>query len=226
MLINSFFVIINLSISFLYNKLLNFQGNLMAEELKEKINKAIKENFVGNFIFSAEEEDKIIYESSTLFRIACFKSTENIPIDKYELIFIAIIIIAKKWNNQSEPFYDFIGNKLLGAKYEENKTKFRNQITKVIDFLYKSKKIFMLNYNKKYYATILCHSFSPISSINSFLNLCFDIYCKDLDQNFIINDPTIDLIICSLNNKINNKSDDEDLTLNSSVYYLRVGIKG
>lgn len=198
----------------------------MAEELKEKINKAIKENFVGNFIFSAEEEDKIIYESSTLFRIACFKSTENIPIDKYELIFIAIIIIAKKWNNQSEPFYDFIGNKLLGAKYEENKTKFRNQITKVIDFLYKSKKIFMLNYNKKYYATILCHSFSPISSINSFLNLCFDIYCKDLDQNFIINDPTIDLIICSLNNKINNKSDDEDLTLNSSVYYLRVGIKG
>ena len=112
----------------------------MAEELKEKINKAIKENFVGNFIFSAEEEDKIIYESSTLFRIACFKSTENIPFDKYELIFIAIIIIAKKWNNQSEPFYDFIGNKLLGAKYEENKTKFRNQITKVIDFLYKSKK--------------------------------------------------------------------------------------
>lgn len=198
----------------------------MAEELKEKINKAIKENFVGNFIFSAEEEDKIIYESSTLFRIACFKSTENIPFDKYELIFIAIIIIAKKWNNQSEPFYDFIGNKLLGAKYEENKTKFRNQITKVIDFLYKSKKIFMLNYNKKYYATILCHSFSPISSINSFLNLCFDIYCKDLDQNFIINDPTIDLIIGSLNNKINNKSDDEDLTLNSSVYYLRVGIKG
>lgn len=27
----------------------------MAEELKAKINKAIKENFVGNFIFSAEE---------------------------------------------------------------------------------------------------------------------------------------------------------------------------
>lgn len=61
----------------------------------------------------------------------------------------------------------------------------------------------------------------------SFLDMCWEIYCKDLFQQYDKNDEILNLIASSLNKKISNsKKDDEDIQLGSKVYGFRAGIKG
>ena len=58
--------------------------------------------------------------------------------------------------------------------------------------------------------------------------MCWLIYNEDLDQNYVDNDPVLDVLASSMQNKfgIKDSDDDEDIQLGSRVYSLRAGIKG
>ncbi len=196
--------------------------------LKEKINEAMKEEFVGNYIFS-DEELSIIYDdvSSILRRIGNNWGSDISGTD-YNLIFVALVNLSKEWNvNDESALFEYIYTKLLGNRINGG-GKIYNQITNVIENLGYSNKIFLLNsYKKKYFATLCSHSFAPLSSIESFFDMCWEIYCKDLEHQYGKNDPALKIIVQSLQNRFNCIDDGEhDLQIGSKVYSFRSGIRG
>lgn len=196
------------------------------KELRDKIVAAMQEEFVGNYIFS-DEDLSIIYDEAgyVLKRIDRERGIDLSYYD-YDLIFVALVNLAKEWNSGENAFFDYIYRRLLGSMYCGGKI--YTQITNVIKSLYDSKRIFMLNsYTKKYYATLCSHSFAPLNSIESFFDMCWEIYCKDLDQQYGEKDPAFKLITDSLAKKFSSSSSDEDdFKIGSEVYSFRAGIRG
>ena len=76
----------------------------MKRGLEARIEDAFKEEFVGNFLFSEEEENIILDEASRIFRTVCFERGETLPYSDYHLIFVALVIATKRWKNV-ELFY-------------------------------------------------------------------------------------------------------------------------
>jgi hypothetical protein len=133
------------------------------QELKDKISKAISETFVGNYIFTIEELSMIYDEAGYVLRIVGSEWGADVSRMDYELIFVALVNLAKEWNSDEDAFLKYIYRRLLGSQFGEGKV--YNQIVKIIQELSNSNQIFLLNsYTKKYYASICSHSFAPISS--------------------------------------------------------------
>lgn len=197
----------------------------MKQELKNKISLAMDEDFVGNYIFTDEELNSIYNDAGFILRrIAGERGTDLSRID-FDLIFVALVNLAKEWHSDDDAFFDFIYRRLLGSI---DSGKIYSQIVSVIKNLNAVGKIFMLDFcTKKYYATLCCHSFAPISSIESFFDMCWEIYCKDLNQQYGKNDPAFKLIANTLSKKFSScKTVDEDFQIGSKIYSFRVGIRG
>lgn len=197
----------------------------MEQELRIKISEAIKEPFVGNYIFSNNDLTFIYDEAGNILRYISNERGVDLSCSDYELIFVALVNLSKEWNSEEESFFDYIYRRLLG---NVQTGKVYTQITNMMRKLNTSGKIYMLNsYTKKYYATLCSHAFAPRSSIESFFEMCWVIYCNDLDQQYEKNDPILDLITQSLHNKFNSYgTNEDDFQIGSKVYSIRAGIRG
>lgn len=198
----------------------------MDDILNQKINNSFKENFIGDVIFDDNELSIIYKETSQKLRHIKNEWGSNInPLD-YKITFIALINVIKEWDPNADALFDYIYKRLLGT--DDGNGKVYNQICKIIDCLAENNEIFFLTtFQKRYYATLLSHAFSPISSTESFFNMCWEIYSKDLDFLYSEEDPVFNLIAKSLNNKfISFSSSEDDFAIGSNVYSLRAGIKG
>jgi hypothetical protein len=198
----------------------------MDKYLKEKISLAFEEDFVGNCIFTPEELTQIYDEAGYSLKRVGGEWGAELSFFDYDMIFIALVNLAKEWNSGEEAFFDYIYRRLLGSAYSGGKI--YNQITKLITGLHKSNRIFLLDcYTKKYYATICSHAFAPRHSIESFFEMCWEIYCNDLDQQFEENDVVFELITQSLHNRLTAiGSNEDDFQIGSKIYSFRAGIRG
>lgn len=185
----------------------------------------MSEEFVGNYIFTTEELTIIYYEVGYILKRVGSERGVELSCSDYELVFIALVNHAKEWNHDEEQFWEYINSKLLD---KPSSGKIRNQFTNLINKLYDNKKIFMLNsYTKRYYATLCSHSFAPLSSIESFFEMCWEIYCNDLDWQYDKNDPVFKLITQSLHNKFSSYgTNEDDFQIGSKVYSFRAGVRG
>ena len=200
----------------------------MQDDLANKISQAINELFVGNVIFTPEELEELYSKASSILRYSLNNRGVNISYYDYNLIFVAIVNIAKEWNsNEEEALYRFVYKKLLGTNVFSEQKAYK-QITSVVDFLGRQKKVFILScYIKKYYATICSHAFAPRKSMESFFDMCWEIYLKDLDQQYSKNDPVYLLIADSLATKFNSGVLNEDnFQIGSNIYSIMAGVKG
>ena len=199
---------------------------LVEQELKDKICSAMKEDFVGNYVFTDEELASIYNDAGFVLRKIGGKWGTDLSHSDFELIFVALVNLAKEWNSDENAFYKFIYRRLLGSMFCSGKI--YGQIVDVIKTLGRSGKVFMLNcYKKKYYATLCSHALAPVSSTESFFDMCWEIYCKDLDQQYGKNDPAFKLIANSLSRKFSSYgTDEEDFRIGSKAYSLRAGIRG
>ena len=197
----------------------------MQENLKNKISKAIQEPFVGNYIFTQEELNQIYQDLGLKLRYIATERGEVLsPLD-YDLVFVALVNLAKDWISEEDAFFDYISKKLLG--YLPLPGKVYIQITNAINKL-SEEKIFSLNsFTKKYYATICSHSFAPKSSVESFFDMCWEVYCNDLNQIYEENDNAFEMITASLRNRFAGEyNEDEAFQIGSQIYSFRAGIKG
>lgn len=194
--------------------------------LSQKILEAFKNPIIGDYLFSENELASINRRVSQFLSIIA--SERGSLVNEYydELIFVAIVNAIKNWDAGSESLLDFIGRVFLG----ENKMpqKIYTYITNVINRLEVKDKIYVLNcFKKKYYATLISHAFAPIKSTESFFELCWKIYCDDLNQIYTKNDDVFGLLAFQLQSRFAKESDiDENFNLGSQVYHLRAGIKG
>jgi len=194
------------------------------KELLPKICEAMKETFVGNYVFSDEELARVYDFTGCLLR-NYDGGWGNIISQGYdELVFVAMVNAVKTWKSEEDAFWDCIYKKLIGSYGSQ---KIYTYLTGVIDRLGKRGKIIYLSgCTKRYYATILAHAFAPLNSTESFLELCWNLYSEDMNFTYTKNDDTFALVAEELKRTFSyEKSLEDDLKLGSGVYSLRAGIK-
>lgn len=198
----------------------------MDQALKNKINSAFKEDFVGNYVFSNGDLTSIYNEAGFVLKRVGKEWGNDLSSDDFELVFVALVNLVKEWNSDDERCYDVIYKKLLGKNFDGGKV--YRQIVSVIENLNASGKIFMFNcFTRKYYATLCSHAFAPSNSMESFFDMCWEIYCNDLNQQYCKNDPTFTMIVNSLKSRFSScKMDEDDFQIGSQVYFIRAGIRG
>lgn len=198
----------------------------MNQELKIKVNEAMKCPFVGSYIFTNEELSCLYDEVGRIIRSVAYEWGETISTLYYNEIFVALVNLAKEWAPEEDSFFEYVYRRLLGSN--EGNAKTYNQIVDVIQHLYKTNQIFLFKtFKKKYYTTLCSHAFAPVSSTNAFLDICWEIYCEDLNQQYIKQDSAFESIAESLRNKFSViKNDDDDFQIGSKSYSLRAGIIG
>lgn len=194
------------------------------KELLPKIGEAMKESFVGNYVFSDEELARVYDFTGCLLRNYDGGWGNSISQGYDELVFVAMVNAVKTWKSDEDTFWDCIYKKLIGSYGSQ---KIYTYLTGVIDRLGKHGKIIYLSgCTKRYYATILAHAFAPLNSTESFLELCWNLYSEDMNFTNTKNDDTFALVAEELKRTFSNeKSLEDDLKLGSGVYSLRAGIK-
>ena len=193
-------------------------------ELDSKINEAIKEEFVGNFLFSKEELDDLYFEVGKIFKNAIENDGMTILDIFDKKIFVAIVNVAKTWDpNLNSSLFQYILKKLCGINESQ---KIHNHINNVITNLYNKSQIRAIDLEgtKKYYATILMHSFAPQASTEAFFGLCWQIYCNDLGFNYFKGDELYTIAAKELKKRLSKISDDDQFSLGSQTYQFRAGI--
>ena len=194
------------------------------KELLPKINEAMNETFVGNYVFSDEELARIYDYTGRLLRNYDAGWGNNISQSDDQLIFVAMVNATKTWKSDADTFWDCIHKKLIGTGFSQ---KIYTYLAGVIDRLGKQCKIMYLSgCTKRYYATVLAHAFAPFNSTESFLELCWNLYSEDMNFTYTKNDDTFTLVAEELKRTFSKeKSLEDDLKLGSGVYSLRAGIK-
>lgn len=194
------------------------------KELLSQINEAMKETFVGNYVFSDEALSRIYDFSGNMLRTIDNDWGNTIPQGYDQLVFVAMVNAAKNWNADENSFWDYICKRLIGS---DNSQKIYTYLTGVINRLGKHGQImFLSGCKKRYYATVLAHAFAPLNSTESFLELCWNLYAEDMNFTYTKNDDTFALIAKELRKTFSyEKSWEDDLKLGSGVYSLRAGIK-
>ena len=194
------------------------------KELLPKIGEAMKETFVGNYVFSDEELSRVYDFTGCLLRNYDGGWGNSISQGYDELVFVAMVNAVKTWKSDEDTFWDCIYKKLIGSYGSQ---KIYTYLTGVIDRLGKYGKIMYLSgCTKRYYATILAHAFAPLNSTESFLELCWNLYSEDMNFTYTKNDDTFTLVAEELKRTFSyEKSLEDDLKLGSGVYSLRAGIK-
>ena len=202
------------------------RGIVIDKSIRDKIDKAMMCSFVGSYIFTDEELSVIYDDVGQIFRRAIISFGENISSLYYDEIFVALVNLAKEWDSEEDAFFDFIYRRLLGTS--DGRGKAYNQIVLALQRLYDKNKIFMFHsFQKKYYTTLCAHAFAPISSMEAFFDMCWEIYCNDLNQQYIHNDQTFGIIADSLKNKFaENRNEDDNFQIGSNSYAIRAGIRG
>lgn len=201
---------------------------MLTNEIKLKIESVYNNHFLGNSLSFSEEEKSLIYdEAGSILRRVGSEWGESIRRSEYEVILIALVELTKEWGSDEDAWLEFISKKLLGSQ-SDIRGKIYTQICKCMDSLNRDNRFFMLNcFTKRYYASVCSHAFAPKSSVFSFFDMCWEIYCKDLLQQYAPNDPILKLIASSLQKKLSDLGADEnDISIASNVYAFRAGIKG
>lgn len=85
------------------------------KELLPKISDAIKESFVGNYVFSDEELACVYDFTGRLLRNYDGGWGNTIAQGYDELIFVAMVNAVKTWKSDEDTFWDCIYKKLIGS---------------------------------------------------------------------------------------------------------------
>ncbi len=200
---------------------------MVSKSLESKIDEAMRLLFVGNYDeFSEEEINELYREAGSIFRRVSSQWGESVYSWEYKTIFVALVNLTKGWQSGEDGWLAYLSKKLFGTD-DQIQGKAYGILTKCVEGLARRNDIFMLtSMRDKYYATICCHAFSPLSSTESLFDLCWEVYANDLDFTYPLQKSLLEEIGKSLKTKLEKALDNKDFTLGSKIYSLRIGMKG
>lgn len=203
----------------------------ISETLKEKIKKNISEQkIVGLVQYSDEEFQELLsYTSEKSHFYAAGNGSYLYGED--DIHFITLVEIAKRWkilsneNDDEKGFWSFVFNTVEISV--ANEPKVYKAYTELILAVANGRDLPIADVHKKYYATIMMHSFAPFKSLSAFFDLIYNIYKRDLDFDYTDVDKDICNriadIFCQVAQKLGGKN--VDLSLGSSSYGIKVGLR-
>lgn len=195
-------------------------------EIIQKIEQVFNENLlIGNYDFTEDEYSLMVDYVNKL--------GDNFDLNVYNTIFATLVEISKRWkdsdivdeSDENPGFWNFIFKTLTGT--EEFNPKLYSAFIGVISEMDSRNDIPVVKTGKKYYATLMMHSFAPKNSIFSFFDLCYNIFKKDLDFGFTTDDEWL----CE---KVANEMrivlsggyrEDKKVHIGSSAYSIKIGLR-
>lgn len=206
----------------------------MSININNIVEQVFNENkLIGNHDFTDDEYSWMVdYVSDLSYRLI-FGYIDNIDKIDYKLIFATLVEIAKRWKDtdivedseENSGFWCFIF-KILISENECNQ-KLYSAFTSLISQMGSQNILSIVKTGKKYYATIMMHSFSPKNSIHSFFDLCYNVFKKDFDFGFTSDDEwqceeVAKKIAFFLGHGYR---EDKKVSIGSSAYSIKIGLR-
>ena len=192
-----------------------------------------KHKLIGNKDFS--EDDYSLMVDSVSIMCSKFISDKHYRFDKmdYKLIFVTLVEIVKRWkeydsfedNEENSGFWLYVFKTISGKDGFDQKL--YSEFTNVVSQIGLQNLLPVVKSGKKYYATLMMHSFAPKNSIFSFFDLCYNVFKKDLDFGFTSDDEWL----CE---KVANEMrivlgggyhEDKKVSIGSSAYSIKIGLR-
>ena len=196
-------------------------------KLRNDMDKIFAQNpLLGNKLLSVK-----VREQLHTFMIKCVdvflnKDLQELSIRHKQQITMAVIGLAKEWDNQDEAsFWSYIAGNI---GYRDEQGKIRDFLCNcVYDALHERKRFFVESKSgKQYRTTIMIHAMAPKHSWLSFVELVFDFYRENLHWYYKENDPLIQNMVNGLRLKLAQLNDlDDNLSIGGKLYSVREGIK-
>ena len=203
------------------------------DELLQKINRIFNEHkLLGNFDFTEDEYSELLENVGLLCNSLLYYG--NVFEDKHhKLIFTTLVEIAKRWKDseneddaeENSRFWDYISKHLIN---EDNiNQRLYYAFTDVISQLGRQHLLPIVLTGKKYYSTLMMHSFAPKNSIFSFYDLCYNIFKKDLDFGFTNDDEWLCEIVAAQMKTVlgGGYREDKKVSIGSSAYSIKIGLR-
>lgn len=203
------------------------------EEFLQRINKIfIEHKLLGNYDFTEEEYSDLLEHVGLLGN--SLLNYGNVFEDKHhKLIFATLVEIAKRWRDSDDEddaeeksrFWDYISKHLINK--DSINQKLYHAFTDVISQLGKQHSLPIVSTGKKYYSTLMMHSFAPKNSIFSFYDLCYNIFKKDLDFGFTTDDEWLCEIVAAQMKTVlgGGYREDKKVSIGSSAYSIKIGLR-
>lgn len=203
------------------------------DELLQKINGIfIEHKLLGNFDFTEDEYSELLENVGLLCNSLLYYG--NVFQDKHhKLIFTTLVEIAKRWKDsdnedateENSRFWDYISKHLINEDYINQKL--YHAFTDVISQLGRRHLLPIVLTGKKYYSTLMMHSFSPKNSIFSFYDLCYNIFKKDLEFGFTNEDEWLCEIVAAQMKTVlsGGYREDKKVSIGSSAYSIKIGLR-
>lgn len=203
------------------------------DELLQKIDIVFNEQkLLGNYDFTEDEYSLMLDNVGQLCRnlLDCNIGFET---NHHKLIFTTLVELTKRWKDSSNEndtednsrFWDYISKYLVG---DENIN--QRLYGAFIDIISQigSKQLFpTVLTGKRYYSTLMMHSFAPKNSIFSFFDLCYNIFKKDLDYSFTKEDEWLcELVAIQMKTVLGGGyREDRKVSIGSSAYSIKIGLR-
>jgi hypothetical protein len=183
---------------------------------------------IGNKDFS---EDEYAYMVDYVSRLS--DHFDHFDKNSYKIIFATLVEIAKRWkdsdkledNEENSGFWNFIFKTLTGK--DEYNQKLYSAFIGVISEMDTQNNIPIVKTGKKYYATLMMHSFTPKNSMFSFFDLCYNVFKKDLDFGFTNFDEWLCEKVASEMRTVlgGGYREDKKVSIGSSAYTIKIGLR-
>jgi hypothetical protein len=203
------------------------------KNLLPKIESVFNEcKLIGDYDFSDEEYSLMVERVSYLCFLLADSNSQPFKKEDYKLIFATLVEISKRWKDSESceageddsRFWDYI-DRVLSVK--DFPKKIYSGFTDVILSLRFDKVIPAVTVGKLYYATLMMHSFSPRSGVESFFDLCYNVYKKDLCFGYTSEDKWVCEIVAEEMRKVLRGAyrEDKKVSIGSNAYSIKVGIR-
>lgn len=214
-------------------KTTSIELNKDMDELLQKMNRIfIEHKLLGNYDFTEDEYSELLENVGLLCNSLLYYG--NVFDDKHhKLIFTTLVEISKRWKDsdneddaeENSRFWDYISKHLINEDCIN--PKLYHAFTDVISQLGKRHLLPIVLTGKKYYSTLMMHSFSPKNSIFSFYDLCYNIFKKDLDFGFTNEDEWLCEIVAAQMKTVlsGGYREDKKVSIGSSAYSIKIGLR-
>lgn len=203
------------------------------DELLQRINRIFDEHkLIGNFDVTEDEYSELLENAGLLCNSLLYYG--NVFEDKHhKLIFTTLVEIAKRWKDsdneddaeENSRFWDYISKHLINE--DSINPKLYHAFTDVVSQLKIDHSLPIVTTGKKYYSTLMMHSFAPKNSIFSFFDLCYNIFKKDLDFGFTNDDEWLCEIVAEQMKTVlgGGYREDKKVSIGSSAYSIKIGLR-
>ncbi len=211
----------------------NFDNGIDMNELLQKINRIFNEHkLLGNFDFTEDEYSELL-ENVGLLSNSLLNNGKVFEDKHHKLIFATLVAISKRWKNsdneyeneENSRFWDNISKHIINK--DSINQKLYHAFTEVISQLGRQHSLPIVSTGKKYYSTLMMHSFAPKNSIFSFYDLCYNIFKKDLDFGFTTDDEWLCEIVAAQMKTVlsGGYREDKKVSIGSSAYSIKIGLR-